>query len=218
MGPKKGRPTPREVRSQKAQMPTHHPGSEKGVKWPMAVKDGSSPHRGTVSDTGLKGKADDLTYKLQRALDSDPNLSAYGLKVQSSGEALQVTGIVDTLQEKYALRDLMSDLGISEFQDAVSLSTDGSVDQNDIIAEVREELDADHELDSANINLRSTDGHLILTGTVSSPEHKRRAENAARRASGVTGIQNNLSTRKQDLSPEALFHSQVNNEGPHPRP
>ena len=65
----KGRPVPRESRSQLSQQESHSHGSEKGVKWPMAVKDGIRDDSGSVDDTALAGTAIDPTlYEIQRSL------------------------------------------------------------------------------------------------------------------------------------------------------
>lgn len=203
----KGKPTTREVRSQQSQQKSHAHGSEKGVKWPMAVKDGSRDDSGSVKDTGVRGtNIDPGLFEIQRNLDSDKYLSAYGLKASFSNNVLQVTGIVDTLADKDALKKLLSRHGISKFADAVSISTDGQVIDSHVVVEVQEELKAAPYLKDLDIGVHCVSGTVFLVGDVEEPEQEELAVTAARKARGVTEVISQL--KHQGSGAESLFDPQ----------
>lgn len=209
----KGRPTSREIRSQHAQLDSHPHGNEKGVKWPMAVKDGSREDSGPTADTGLRGiDKDPRLFDIQRALDEDKNLSGYGLKARYANEVLQITGIVDTLADKHSLKKLLAGMGVHEFADGVSISTDGQVLDNHVAIEVREELEADPRLDGLDIGVQCVGGTVFLVGDVDSRRQEAAAVEAAQKARGVTRVVSQLRYLPGDMSDEAIFHSQVNND------
>jgi len=187
----KGKPKAREIRSQHAQLKSHPHGNEKGVKWPMAVKDGSRQDYGSKMDTGLKGTDKEL-LAVQRQLDSDENLSAYGLKAGSANNKIQITGIVDTLADKEKLKPLLRDLGIVEFADGVSISTDGSVLDQDVSREVMEEIGAEPLLADNAISVECVAGTVYLTGEVRSPRQEEAALAAAGRGRGVVQVVSQL--------------------------
>lgn len=209
----KGRPTPREVRSQLAQLKNHPHGNEKGVKWPMAVKDGTKEHPGSVHDTALRGEVPRRLWELQRCLDTDKNLSGYGLKASFVNNALQITGIVDTLADKVNLKQLLSGHGIYEFVDAVSISTDGQVLDEHVATEVQEELEADPRLADLGIGVQCLAGTVFLTGDIEERRQEELAVAAARRARGVTRVVSQLRYLPGNVDADAIFHSQVHNDG-----
>lgn len=191
MAKPKGKPRGREIRSQLAQLKSHPHGSEQGVKWPMAVKDGSRQDYGSKMDTGMKGTDNEL-LAVQRRLDADDNLSAYGLKVSSGNAKIQITGIVDTLADKEQLKPLLKSLGIEEFADGVSISTDGPVLDQDVAREVREEIEAEPLLADNAIGVECVAGTVFLAGEVKSPQGEQTALAAARRARGVVQVVSQL--------------------------
>lgn len=209
----KGRPTTREKRSQHAQLKSHQHGTEKGVKWHMAVKDGSREDSGPSADTGLKGNANLNPYDLQRLLDQDRNLAGYGLKAAYANNCVQVTGIVDTLEDKKSLTRLLARAGIDNYLDAVSISTDGQVLDDHVILEVREELEAVPELSQTQISVECNSGTVFLAGNIDTKQQEELAVTAARKARGVVRVVSHLNHLPGNMDLETIFHSQVHNEG-----
>jgi hypothetical protein len=68
---------------------------------------------------------------------------------------------------------------------------DASRSDAEIAQEVREELRQEPELQGAAIDVTAVDGHVTLTGTVSSPDARGQAE---RVADGVAGVKEVLNT------------------------
>jgi len=213
----KGRGTTREIRSQHAQLERHQHGTEKGVKWPQAVKDGSREDSGPTSDTKLKGKnIDPKLYEIQQLLTTDRNLSGYGLKAGYANNTLQITGIVDTLADKQQLKSLLAAAGIQKFTDGVSISTDGQVLDNHVALEVEEELQGEPNLAGTCISVECMGGTVFLVGRVENHRQEEAALAAARRARGVVDAVSQLRFLPDDMDLESVFHSQVRNEGTTP--
>lgn len=62
--------------------------------------------------------------------------------------------------------------------------------------DVNDRLTDDGRLDATHIDVNVADGEVTLSGTVSSREAKRRAEDVAERVSGVSDVQNNLKVNR----------------------
>jgi len=180
----------------------------------MAVKDGSREDSGPSADTGIKGnRLDPELLDIQRKLDTDINLSGYGLKASFANNTLQVTGIVDTLEDKRSLKTLLSNMDVHSFTDAVSISTDGEVLDDDVVLEVREELEANPHLSGTGISVECTAGTVFLVGDVESRRQEELAVAAARKARGVVRVVSQLKFLPGDMDIESIFHSQVKNDG-----
>lgn len=75
-----------------------------------------------------------------------------------------------------------------------------------ILEDVSDRITDDWRVDGRNIQVTVDDGEVTLDGTVSSREHKRRAEDCAEAISGVKHVQNNL--RVDSTTPGADAASQ----------
>lgn len=159
---------------------------------------------------------DELRRQAQAILDSDPRTANYHLKVRVNGGVAQVTGIVDTLSEKEQVGRIMSGIrDLRGFENGVSISTDGSIIDEDVMEEVNEELRTDPEVNQARVGARSIKGTVFLMGTVENPEEEQAAIRAASRARGVTSVISQLRTENKnyDINDlEAVFQHQVNND------
>jgi osmotically-inducible protein OsmY len=68
--------------------------------------------------------------------------------------------------------------------------------------EVSDTLTADPRVDASEITVNVEGGVVTLTGTVSSRDQKRRAEDCAEGVSGVSDVTNNLRVNREDSRPE----------------
>jgi len=159
---------------------------------------------------------DELRKQIRSLLNNDRNLSSYGINCDVVEGEVQLQGVVDTLKEKKWAEDLARQVsGVKGVANAVSISTDGSITDKDIIQEVQEELEGDPDGNPYKIGVESVNrGKVVLAGRSNDPEEIEAAVNAASKARGVTEV---ISQVKRDsdedaLTPEEIFHSQVNND------
>jgi hyperosmotically inducible protein len=167
------------------------------------------------------GKRDEeLRRRLQKALDSDIRTGNYKLKADVINGEAQIIGIMDTLAEKEQVNQIASSVdGIKRVENGVTVSTDGSITDGDVLFEVNEELSADPEVDLRHVGAKSVKGNVFLVGTVSGAEEEKAALRAASRARGVKSVVSQLKINDDNYDPDDLgqiFHHQVNNdrEGP----
>lgn len=164
----------------------------------------------------MASRDQELRRAVKDALDSDIRTRNYDLKVTVAGGVARVTGIVDTLSEKEQVDQILSGIrGLKEFDNGVSISTDGSIIDEDVEEEVTEELNADPAVNLRNVGARSVRGNVFLMGAVDSPEEEKAAIRAASRARGVRSVVSRLKINKNGYdinSLEAIFHHQVNND------
>ena len=66
---------------------------------------------------------------------------------------------------------------------------------NDLTADVSDELFWDPRVDSEAIAVSASEGNITMRGTVGSLREKREAKKAARRVFGVTSVDNQLQVR-----------------------
>lgn len=162
---------------------------------------------------------DVLRDKVQAALDSDVRTRAYALKADVINGEAQINGIVDNLAEKQQVNKIVSNIkGIRGVENGVTISTDGAIDDEDVTFEVMEELNATQNVNLKNVGAKTVKGTVFLMGRVDSPEEKQAAIKAASTARGVRNVVSQLSrgNGEKDLSLEALFHGQVNNDNEDP--
>jgi hypothetical protein len=69
-----------------------------------------------------------------------------------------------------------------------------------IIEDINEHLTQDHDVDASGICVECRNGEVVLTGTVTDRDAKRRAEDIAEWCSGVKDVQNQLRIQRHDFS------------------
>lgn len=96
---------------------------------------------------------------------------------------------------------------------AVSVSTDGTVTDDDSLLEVAEEIADNPELKD-KINIRVNKGKVHLSGQVARWELKEKAENSAAKARGIIAVENKIKvgTNARNEGIEDIFHTQVRND------
>lgn len=161
---------------------------------------------------------DELKMQISSLLKNDRNLGSYGLNCDVINGEVQLQGIVDTLREKKWAEDLVQQVpGVKGVANAISISTDGPITDQDIIQEIQEELEGDPEGNPNKIGVKSVRrGKAVLAGRAENRSEIETAINAASKARGVTEVISQVKQDDETLSPEntpeIIFHNQVNND------
>lgn len=165
---------------------------------------------------------DDLGRRVMQALQEDHGLAPYGLRADVVDGIARVQGMVETLAEQRRVEEVARSVpGVRGVESAVSISTDGSIDDADVEMEVAQELGKLPFGD--DVTPKAERGRVTLFGTVPDREAARQAEAAAARARGVTGVISRLKVDTGQITAEEAFHSQVRNDAdsrdePQPEP
>jgi len=211
-----GPPQAREYSSQIPQLESEvRHGTRKDVKRQMSYKTGLGEWDEKARQQRERKRRTDLESRVQQFLREDKDLRGYGLKAEVVGNKVLVSGVVDTLVEKERLEEALRRLaGVEAVESAIALSTDGEVRDEELTAEVQEELAATPGVDTRRVGAEVRGGTAILAGTVASEEELRAATRAAAKARGVTRVVSRLRREEPaEMSLEELFHSQVRNDG-----
>lgn len=151
--------------------------------------------------------------ELQRAFKADKDLKGYGLRVEAVEGEARLQGIVDTLIEKERATKLAQDIpGIKKVDNAISISTDGSITDSKVEFEVAEELAQAPGVSLQHIGSESHRGTVILKGEVLKPHEIEVARRAAAKARGVKKVISQVKVKKPLKTLEEIFHSQVRND------
>ncbi|MBO8138600.1 MAG: BON domain-containing protein [Desulfotomaculum sp.] len=161
-----------------------------------------------------KNNDNKLKRKVQDAINADPEMERYGVQADVIDGEVQLTGIVDTMAEKKRLNEIVSRVpGVKRIENGITISTDGQINDDGVVMEVTEELNADPRVQLKNIGVKSVDGRVFLVGCSEDPGEEQAAVEAASKARGVKEVVSHVKHKKaEDLGAETIFHSQVRND------
>ncbi|MGE5598112.1 MAG: BON domain-containing protein [Bacteroidota bacterium] len=143
----------------------------------------------------MERKDGDLAALILERLD-EAGLGPYALRVRCVGGRVTLQGIVDVLAEKNAAgRVAARTPGVTAVENAITVCTDGSIDDGDVAAEVAEELAAQPFGPAVGAEVNS--GRVRLVGQVPTVAAQAQAMATASRARGVREVASELS-----LAPE----------------
>lgn len=163
----------------------------------------------------MEGSKDKMVrQRVQQVLDTNLESRVYGLKADVINGETIITGIVDSLSEKESIAKIVAGIdGVRSVANGLTISTDGSINDEDVTFEVMEELNADPGVNLRHIGARSVKGTVFLKGRVESKDEIDTAVKAAAKARGVRNVVSQLDMEAaKELTLEEIFHSQVNND------
>ena len=146
--------------------------------------------------------SDALAARVQAALRSSDVASANEIKVETKGDAVQLSGFVESeadqeraLERARAVRGVGSvrnDLVVRESRPTVGQARDDTV----IAATVRKEIKAQVEEGARDINVAVSDGVVQLSGYVADASTKNRAADVASTVNGVQDVRNDIALKQ----------------------
>jgi hyperosmotically inducible protein len=138
----------------------------------------------------------ELKQAVAGALRSEPGLQGYDIQVDAHRECIILQGVVDVLAEKRLAGQVARGVpGVEKVENAVTISTDGAITDDDVALEVAEELGAGPLTRRENVGVDVRGGTARLVGEVQSEEERVASAHAAARARGVHRVLNQIKRR-----------------------
>lgn len=132
-----------------------------------------------------------LEERIRRKIE-ESDLAPYGIKATITNGVVYLQGIVDVLSEKEKAEKLVQQVeGVKTIENALTISTDGAVDDGDVHFEVSEELRI-NPLVPENVGCKVTKGEVLVLGEVSSQKEADAVIEAASSARGVKEVKSRL--------------------------
>jgi hyperosmotically inducible protein len=141
----------------------------------------------------------ELSARVKATLDNNQETAPYGISVDANDGVVLIQGIVDVLKERKRAGDIVWSVpGVRGVDNALTISTDGQVNDEGVMAEVMEELKADHEIDLKEVGASVQGGTVTLKGRVGSSEEEAHAIEVATKARGVVNVVSQLDIVDED--------------------
>ncbi|MBE3583412.1 MAG: BON domain-containing protein [Limnochordaceae bacterium] len=177
---------------------------------PPAPVTAARSDRGARAATASERDDDRLAAAVADRLQHDPGLRPYGIKVSLQDGVVTLQGVVDVLADKERARKLAQETpGVVAVENALSISTDGKIDDEDIAMEVAEELAADPRVDQRLIGARVEGGVVHLEGRAPHEGMVRAATEAAARARGVRDLVSHVVLDDQAQTDDATLVNRI---------
>ena len=136
---------------------------------------------------------------VERALDADAGLQAYGLDADDDDGRIVLKGRVRTAAE----RDLAAQVAAREaagvtvdnrirVDSSVAASASRPVDVDDIEDQVEDALEADSTMNALDLDVDEENGQLVLEGNVKTAQQRTLAEGLAKRIAGTVTVVNRV--------------------------
>jgi osmotically-inducible protein OsmY len=136
---------------------------------------------------------------VERALDADAGLQAYGLDADDDDGRIVLKGRVRTAAE----RDLAAQVAAREaagvtvdnrirVDSSVAASASRPVDVDDIEDQVEDALEADSTMRALDLDVDEENGQLVLEGNVKTAQQRTLAEGLAKRIAGTVTVVNRV--------------------------
>lgn len=141
----------------------------------------------------MKDQDKGLTDRVQSILDADQDLSGYDVRALARNGVIYLEGIVDVLAEKWRASQLASQIaGVEKIDNAITISTDGQINDKSVEFEVAEELNADPRVQLKDVEIVSKQGTVHLKGKVRTLSEAHAAVSSAAKSRGVKQVVNQL--------------------------
>ncbi len=123
------------------------------------------------------GRSDrEIEQDAVQALAKNPATESWEIRVDVEGKEAELTGTVDSWQEKqFAGKLVMGVKGVKGIDNRISVLYDSERKDSEILADVQGALRWDTRVDHALIDVKVDDGKVWLSGTVGSAAEKRQA-------------------------------------------
>jgi hyperosmotically inducible protein len=158
-------------------------------------------------DELIKERVDEALFKKMDNAD-------VGIKSMVSNGNVILSGIVDTLSEKsYAVEIIKQLPGVKEVEDALTVSMDGKIDDDDITQKIIDRLVLEPKLKDSKIGITTRQGHVFLKGKIATLAEAELAETLASTVMGVNKVINkmNIARSEEDFADDISLCNELVN-------
>jgi osmotically-inducible protein OsmY len=133
---------------------------------------------------------------IQGVLAVNREVGGAGVDVEVRGGVATIQGTVDTYWKKTMIERMARDVvGVVDVESKLTIVPSGSIRDQAIAEGIAAAMERNTLIDSGNVDIKVTDGHVTLTGTVSHWRSMLAAEETAGCAAGVRKVDNLLTLR-----------------------
>lgn len=143
-----------------------------------------------------------ITAKVKAALVDNESIKSTDISVKTDKKVVTLSGFVQSqAQAEAAVAAAKAVEGVASVSDKLHVrdskesSLKGYAGDTATTSEVKAKLLADNIVPSRNVKVETTDGVVLLTGTVKSQAQSDRAESIAKAVEGVKSVKNDLKTQ-----------------------
>lgn len=178
--------------------------AETAVKGLGTSIENSVDKAGTEIDKSMKkvdGFMDDstITAKVKSALLDNKAIQSSDISVKTSSGAVTLRGFVGSDVQRAQAEDIAKQVeGVKsvsnklQVQQGKGSSVGGYVDDTAITSEVKAKLLADSIVPSRTVKVQTSEGAVMLSGTVKTEKQRAQAERVAAEVSGVKSVKNDI--------------------------
>lgn len=160
-------------------------------EWMVIGMAGRTDDEANVTAQGASKGARDkrLAQTVSDRLHAESSLAGFDINVKATETQVTLQGVVDTLAEKNRAGQIAREVsGVRGVENALTMSTDGAIKDEDVTFEVNEELNADPRVRLRNVGVEVSNGTARLVGHATSREELEAAKEAASSARGVKRV------------------------------
>lgn len=150
-----------------------------------------------------------IELEIRNLLDREMLNSGIDKRIQCKDGYVTLTGFADTLAERNAAEELARGInGVKSVENCITISTDGTITDKEIEAEVNNKLKGHSDL--TPVGSRVQRGQVVLEGTVETLKDKKESIQMASKALGVKEVISHLEIGTADKLDDATIKNKMN--------
>lgn len=158
-----------------------------------------------------KSMDEKIEFEIKDLLDREMIASALDKKIQCKDGYVTLTGFADTLAEKNAAEELAKRIsGVKSVENCLTISTDGTISDKKIEANVIKKLEGHPNL--TPVNSRVQRGQVVLEGRIETLTDKKESIKLASKALGVKEVISHLEIGTANMVDDVTIKNRINDD------
>lgn len=158
-----------------------------------------------------KSMDEKIELEIRNLLDREMLNSGIDKRIQSKDGYVTLTGFADTLAEKNAAEELAGSVkGVKSVENCLTISTDGTISDKEIEAEVMNKLKGHSNLTPVSSKVQR--GQVVLEGSVETLRDKKESMQLAAKALGVKEVISHIEIGSGGRVDDATIKNRMNDD------